>query len=447
MPNVDVNRTDATGRTFRTRCWALLVVTMVLGACAAPLPKMATVPPKIRARAWTGSPLSGPKLAAAPTEDVEWVWIGVRARALSNTWAAGSTDVDSTPVSAHTTLIRSQSATAAFEATSGLSEWLRVSPASRALWANEMGPENVAWFAIAPSTTVAVEVSSSRYASVALLLGLDAAGTPMLALDVSRGTDVVRLGLDLAPEIDGSTMSLLMPSWPSQYSSDPIALRVRLTTTPPPSLETTELADLVELTRELIAASTQRPAAAPDKPGEAVITAPWPSLLHALESVAHPASRRGALVYLAASSGARLTEEVALTARPALLRAVGELVTKQRIARPEQLGVALESATVEALAALSELPTDIYAVVVQWAGAAGDDLAVISEFMAGVLSLAELDALLANENAFELDSSSPAARLRAFQWLKIRDLAPKDFPIFDDNDTRRAALEAWEAEL
>jgi hypothetical protein len=63
----------------------------------------------------------------------------------------------------------------------------------------------------------------------------------------------------------------------------------------------------------------------------------------------------------------------------------------------------------------------------------------------GATSRAELAVRLWNENRILLEDASPASRVRAFDWLALRGLAPAGFDPLAPLAERRAALEALAA--
>lgn len=392
---------------------------------------------------WNGTPLSGPRDAAVPADDATWRYLGVRARALSSAWSGGANDTDSPPLSSFVTLIRRPGTSTPFDAVDPLGEWLRLSPAALAPWARDDGLDAAAWFAVAPGTTTEVTVAPSTALSVALRIGLDADGAPSLAVRTRRD-DVggAWLGLDVAPLVDGSSIALLVPSWPEGAAgSDPVAISAHLTSTPPRGFEGRRLVD------EAQARLAQAPAPEPSPQVDAPVTpAPpaWASVDEALAAIDHPSTRRSALVWLGATTGARFTEDVALLAPVPMLRDLGAAVAVEPDLR-ERLAVRLEHATIATVAAAEPLDDAVYAVALQWAGAAAEELDVIEGLMDGMDELEELDALLVSENVYALDDASPATRMRALDWLDPRGAAPPDFPVFGDTTARRAALDAWEA--
>lgn len=418
-----------------------MLVALAVVACTAPEPSPPTRAPRLAASAWPGTPLSGPR-DTVPDDPDTWRFLGLRATSLSSEWSDAADDTDSPTVAAHATLIRRPGTVDAFEPFSVLGEWLRVSPASLAPWTSAEGLESTAWFAVAPGTTTEVRVSPADTVEVALLVGLDAAtAEPSLAVRAHRhDVGTVWLALDVAPQVDGATLSLLIPSWPSDSGTDPISVRARLTSSPPSEVDRDVL--VAQYHARIVASDVEPDHVEPITNVEQ--SSPWASLDEALDAVDHPATRRSALVYLGAVTGARLTEHVALVARPDLLRDIAAVLEGNKdLPSRSLLPLVLEHATVAVLADRDRLDGPLYAVVVHWAGAGTDALDAIEELMLGMVSLSDLDALLVSENVYALDDASPALRLRAYEWLEARGRAPDDYPVLGDADARRAALEAW----
>jgi hypothetical protein len=66
----------------------------------------------------------------------------------------------------------------------------------------------------------------------------------------------------------------------------------------------------------------------------------------------------------------------------------------------------------------------------------------VDEVMRGAGTRQQLEQKLVSENFIYLQDSSPAYRVRAFQWLAVKNLAPRGFDPLDDPKKRREALDA-----
>ena len=109
----------------------------------------------------------------------------------------------------------------------------------------------------------------------------------------------------------------------------------------------------------------------------------------------------------------------------------------------EELGLALE---VEALRFLSErsdadtTPDALRGVLLLHTGEAASMPAAIAEAARGVRDVAQLRERIVEENRYALEDVTPSARVRAFDWLTARKLAPADFDPLAPARERRAAL-------
>jgi hypothetical protein len=108
------------------------------------------------------------------------------------------------------------------------------------------------------------------------------------------------------------------------------------------------------------------------------------------------------------------------------------------------LGWALERGCTRFLAerATQEpLPLELYAAVLRRTGELGRSPASLLDVVVKAKSLEEFHAAVATENRILLEDSHPATRVRAFDWLAARGLAPANFDPLASDDERDAALE------
>jgi hypothetical protein len=129
-----------------------------------------------------------------------------------------------------------------------------------------------------------------------------------------------------------------------------------------------------------------------------------------------------------------------------------EAVTKRLAERwqetmpaPARLGFELEREALGVLAELDDagnLPAEMRTLLTVHAGEAGRRAASLQEALRGATTLVELRSILAAENAIYLEDSEAAARVRAFEWLEARGLAPAGYDPLASRQQRRAALDA-----
>ena len=138
-----------------------------------------------------------------------------------------------------------------------------------------------------------------------------------------------------------------------------------------------------------------------------------------------PVPPRAALVYLAEQGNARLCEEVAMLADDALLNQIAVAVKHDAPAAINggdlgQYAWILDRSAIAAmqpLLAKATLPPELFAVLTEHFGEPGRHSAAVDEIMRGTSSGGELRRKLISENYIYLEDSSPAARVRAFEWL------------------------------
>jgi len=157
--------------------------------------------------------------------------------------------------------------------------------------------------------------------------------------------------------------------------------------------------------------------------------------------------RRSALMFLADQADAPICLDVILTADDETLGRLCEAIARQGAAIPhdrEPLGWLLDRTTLETMTELlagGKLPPELAAVMVDHTGQAGRNAASMQQVLRGASSHADLQARLVAENLIFLEDSSPAARVRAFDWLGVQGRAPADFDPLAPARQRRQALD------
>lgn len=179
------------------------------------------------------------------------------------------------------------------------------------------------------------------------------------------------------------------------------------------------------------------------------------TLATSLKSLDISRHQRPSLVFLAQSTGATLALDLAMTADNATLAAwvlrVGpDVIEHWRDAKatPIELGWRLEHTAFTLLAARldkDDLTTEMRGVLAMHAGEAGRFPGILSGALRRCGSNAQLHETLMQENREFLVGSDPAARVRAFDWLRARDAAPPGFDPLAPRTERRKALAAAEA--
>lgn len=168
----------------------------------------------------------------------------------------------------------------------------------------------------------------------------------------------------------------------------------------------------------------------------------------AAAAMADAGTRRAALAFLARETQASLTEEVALSADEKLLETLAERLSARwqaGLPAPTAMAFELERETLTALAEMEDggtLPPEMRTLLTLHAGEAGRRAASLEEALGAATSVPELRSRLAAENAIYLEDSDAAARVRAYEWLAARGLAPEGYDPLAPVESRRAALEA-----
>jgi len=173
------------------------------------------------------------------------------------------------------------------------------------------------------------------------------------------------------------------------------------------------------------------------------------AILSAVEGLRVPARQRKALSFLADATGAGVAADISITGTEALVSQLAAAVAGAAQAAPATrepgaMGWLLEKTTIEVLAALlaeKKLPPELEAVLARRAGEAGRSAAPLAGVLKGAAGLDDLRAGFVRENFIALEDASPAARVRAFDWLSARGKAPAGYDPLAAAKERRLALE------
>jgi hypothetical protein len=178
----------------------------------------------------------------------------------------------------------------------------------------------------------------------------------------------------------------------------------------------------------------------------------WPGLSSAVESLAFADRQRAALLFLSQQTGAEITQDVTLSATDTILSQLSAEVRKAIATAPSNIdrasvGWICERATLGMLMQFQsggKLPPELAAILAHRAGQAGRNSGTLEEVLSNAASRQDMENRLAAENYIFLEDSSPAARVRAFDWLTMRHLAPPGYDPLASSKERRAALEQAE---
>jgi len=155
--------------------------------------------------------------------------------------------------------------------------------------------------------------------------------------------------------------------------------------------------------------------------------------------------RRARLVFLASSCAAPLALDIALIAQDAHLV---ELADAVKAAIPEAADRAQASWPIERAAwlllgrkaAAGEIAPELSGVLARQGGEAARFPGAIEDLVRGVDDVGGLMRRLIAENRILLEDASPSSRLRAYDWLAVRGIAPEGFDPFGTLAERRAGL-------
>jgi hypothetical protein len=176
----------------------------------------------------------------------------------------------------------------------------------------------------------------------------------------------------------------------------------------------------------------------------------WPGYEAALKSASDPKSRRAAMVYLATQAGASLARDVFLVADSKVLgQLLSQIATRIAALPPAEQADAsmawiLEFTSLEQMGKLladNQLAPELAAVLTSYAGEAGRHQASMAQIMRKLAGPGDLQNKLIAENMIYLEDNSPAARVRAYDWLNSRKRAPAGFDPLGSPRNRRDAIE------
>jgi hypothetical protein len=247
---------------------------------------------------------------------------------------------------------------------------------------------------------------------------------------------------------DGSTVAIAIPFEPTGSTTKIIAAIVQFEA--PPQKDDAFAAMLDQCKQAVQHESEQVEQRLADRLNNPAAKT-WPAFEAAREAAKDPKTRRAAMVYLSAQAGATFSRDIYLIADDALLaRLLDDVALRVAAASNDDRSTAalawlLDLSTFQTLAKLAsenQLSPQLQPVLTDFAGEAGRHPASLDEINRKLATRAELDSRLIAENTIYLDDSSPAARVRAFDWLKSHGKAPASFDPLGSPRQRRDALQA-----
>jgi hypothetical protein len=203
--------------------------------------------------------------------------------------------------------------------------------------------------------------------------------------------------------------------------------------------------EAAEATRKMIDRSVASAAAAPSV--LPVRNDAWSGYELVLRSDSAPESRRAAMNYVAAQTGAGIAHDLILVADDATLEALHKTVVESMQTLNREgvlLGWLMDYAAIKLCAdgaTAAPLPAEMMSVLTIHLGEAGRNTASLPDLIKDVTTREELLTRVIVENMISLEDSSPAARVRAFDYLAARNRAPQGYDPLGPLPQRRKALE------
>ena len=182
--------------------------------------------------------------------------------------------------------------------------------------------------------------------------------------------------------------------------------------------------------------------------------ADWPGIENAIQSLQSSLSQRRALLYLAERTGASLVEDVALSGTDVVVARLSQALTNEYSSGSMTGGASLrwmlERTACRLLATLlsgDQATPELEAILVRHTGQVGRNVSTLEELTASAANIDEFQKLLVRENFIYLEDISPAARTRAFEWLRARGQAPEGYHPLAPVKERRAILNRVEKDF
>ena len=172
--------------------------------------------------------------------------------------------------------------------------------------------------------------------------------------------------------------------------------------------------------------------------------------LGALRDATRLGTPRAALAHLGAETGAATWLDLVLGADEAQLAGLASALLKSaddaEVPDRETLAWELDRIALRSLIErIKAREADDPAAVALLGACTGEAAAfptLLGDALANHTNRAAFDAWIVDENRLFLSDRSPAARVRAYDWLAARGLAPEGFDPFANEEERRASLEA-----
>ena len=279
-------------------------------------------------------------------------------------------------------------------------------------------------------------------------LGLELSRGPDSGLEVALVFGEEHVVLAVAPELDGTPLSLFVPA--PTVEAPRAGLRFELSLSSESSRTPEAHAAAIEAERAALELARQRALAQATQFGKGEgFRVRSEGALRALES---RTLQRPALVFLARETGAVLTGELAMVGDDDTLAGYLSAVRERLddsipLDEPEAVGWFLDATAFGWIARTAEdqertLSDEVVSLLLVHTGQLGRYPDLVEEVAATSPGLAQFDERVVAENRIFLEDAHPAARVRAFEWLRTRGVAPAGFDPLASRTERRAALAA-----
>jgi hypothetical protein len=255
--------------------------------------------------------------------------------------------------------------------------------------------------------------------------------------------------LDLAPVLDGAPLVLELLRPPGETQEAPLCWVVEISAAPADAEAHARAHErmLAETVANGRAAQARRShLARQEEHGR--------EMQNALDALGGLSQSRPALVFLATATGAGLAGDLALLVDDETL----ERFVKEVLASvPDPQAAAQEGATLgfvlesRAWAFLTRgmdeqpLAPEVLGLLVHHGGELARSLGAVEDLLVGAKDLPALEARIVQENRDALEDASAGVRVRAFDWLTARSIAPPRYDPLGPLPERRKALAAADA--
>jgi hypothetical protein len=422
----------------------LATLSIVLGAsmlygCAARQKPLAAPPVSLERSIYSGSVLSGPTTRPVELRNPNEALIAsIRLIALDQVPLILS------PIAPDVRLIITTQGKSAIQPTGKLTRDLRwasgeeVTPPPK-VRATTFSDDAIA---IPPAASASVNVTDQHDSAKAfrILLNQSKSGDLTLAVGVSDELAVMKP----IQVKDATPVAVLIPVAFSKSEAKSVLaqMEIRRATSDPQDAKLVAEANATIAHSLALASSTQPTAASENQMAYDI----------ALRGLDDPRTRRESLVFATRQMHADICHDMALVATDGdlanLCAAIQTKASDPNAPRDDaSASWMLDSAALKYagdLQSKDQCPPELLALLIRYTGQVGMNSGSVSELMQTIKSRKDFDARVVAENLIYLEDSSPAARVRARDWLASRGKAPPGYDPLGPPRAREAALEKFD---